>query len=132
MFLPNNFTGPLNSRCLVGNPGDGNFTNTLFGYGVGGGSGMNNFTAYDRAIRTPQPVIVATWLKATDNTTFGSSLGWADTQVMCIKSNITQPGSRNITEAEADKAAGAPGRIRGLGRGMFAVVGLTVYISLLL
>lgn len=62
--------------------------------------------------------------------TYGRSFSWADTSVMCIKADNTQPRSRIITEAEADKAAGVPGRIEGLGRGIFTVFGLNGLMSL--
>lgn len=73
------------------------------------------------------------WLKATTNDTVsGSGNGWADTQVMCFNANNTQPGSRNLSEAEADKTAGVWGRTEGLGKGTFVFVGLMIVLSFVL
>ena len=72
-----------------------------------------NHKYYDQAIRTPHPVIVAVWLKATDDDLDdqeNDQPGWADTRLFCIPANQTEPGSRNLTVANR-AAGGAAGRL---------------------
>jgi hypothetical protein len=59
---------------------------------------------YDNTVRSPQPVFVAAWLKATSNDTSVATGGWADSRVFCIPTKETELGSRTL--ADADKAAG--------------------------
>jgi hypothetical protein len=59
---------------------------------------------YDNTVRSPQPVFVAAWLKATSNDTSVTTGGWSDSMVFCIPTKETEPGSRTL--ADADKAAG--------------------------
>lgn len=136
-FLPNNLTGPLYPQCPIANPADSNSTDgyrAFFGFGSSiGDQDIDNFTIYDQVITSHLPVFVTMWLKSTSNaSTTGELLtpgGWADTQVMCIPANQTQPGSRNFTEAEKTQA-GAAGKVTGAGMGMIGVVSLTVLFGL--
>ena len=134
-FLPNNFTGNPNPVCPITNPGDSNSTDgyrAFFGWGAQAETKLDNYTIYDMAITSHMPVFVATWLKNASNATGSYSLtpgsGWADTQIMCIPANETQPGSRNSTEAQA----GAAEKISGIGVWVFGVAGLTVLFGLIL
>jgi len=133
-FLTNNFTGPTYPYCLnPTNPGQSNAENqSFFSWGTGSTKGLTNYSNYDPTIRIPQPLIVATWLKAVtnSNTVDQPAQGnWADTRLLCIPGNVTTPGSRNITEA--DKAAGAA-KIGSLNSQMAFVVALTVGLGLIL
>lgn len=129
-FMPNNFSEPMPTSpgCGYFNVGDSNSTRGFFSWSGSLGTSKGNFTAYDAAIRFPQPIFVAAWLKDTTN---GSSYSydtgsppWSDTRVMCIPGNTTVAGSRNITEADA--AANDVEKIRS---NLFAVVGLAVFIG---
>ena len=137
-FLPNNFTG-LNrtGACPLVNPGDSNSTDghrSFFSFGTSIGSqATDNFTIYDQVITSYLPVFVAMWLKSTSNSS--SSTGetfspgaWADTQIMCISANDTQPGSRNFTEAQSTQNAG--GKVT-VGTGLVGIVGLAVLLGLI-
>jgi len=127
-FMPSNFSEPrpTSSGCNYANPGDSNATSGGF-FSWSDSSGTE--TAYYDAIRFPQPIFIAAWLKDTSN---GSSFTyntddttWSDTRVMCIPGNTTMAGSRNITEAE--KAANAAGKA---GPCLFAVVGFAVLVGI--
>ena len=63
--------------------------------------GPDNFTSYDRELRNPLPLVIATWLKEDNSSAiiWNQGYNFAGTQVVCIPANITTPGSRNITEA---------------------------------
>jgi hypothetical protein len=136
-FLPNNFTGYPNPVCPITNPGDSNVTDghrSFFSWGSPE-TQPDNHTIYDMAVTSHVPVFVATWLKNASNATGLQELtpgsGWADTQIMCIPANETQPGSRNFTEAESTQT-GAAVKVNGLGMGVLGVFGLTVLFGLFL
>jgi hypothetical protein len=100
-FLSGNFTGPTSPPVCSDptNPGNSNETNrAFFAWGDIASTAPDNFTIYDEAIKTPLPLIVATWLK--DSGSQGEEgNGWADTKLMCIPGNVTEPGSRTLAEA---------------------------------
>jgi hypothetical protein len=136
-FLPNNFTGYPDSACPTVNVGDSNATighRAFFSWGDIEETGPDNYTIYDKTVTSHVPVFVATWLKDVSNGTSSVSSsgggGWADTQIMCIPANDTQPGSRNLTEAQKTQT-GAAGKIYGMGMKIFGVVGLTVLFGVL-
>ena len=64
---------------------------------------LDNFTYYDKALRTPQPVITTYWLKGGSEDR-SSGEGWADTKLFCINTNKTEPGSRSLDEAKKASA----------------------------
>jgi hypothetical protein len=100
-FLPGNFTGPTSPAVCSDptNPGNSNETNrAFFAWGDIASTALDNFTIYDEAIKTPLPLIVATWLKESGIQEEGGN-GWADTKLMCIPGNVTEPGSRTLAEA---------------------------------
>jgi hypothetical protein len=137
-FLPNNFTGDPKPICPITNPGDSNSTDghrAFFGWGALAETKPDNYTIYDIAVTSHMPVFVATWLKNASNTAGSYTLtpgsGWADTQIMCIPANETQPGSRNFTEAQSTQT-GAAEKISGMGVWAFGVASLTVLFGLFL
>lgn len=74
------------------------------------------------------PVITAYWLKGLDgNQGFVSPGSWAHTDLFCIHSNNTMPGSRSVKEA--DDASGA-GRAGSLSVGMVFLIVLSSYLNL--
>ena len=88
-----------------------------------------NFTYYDRAIRTPTPIIVATWLKPENGSgnaigvsSSGNSGGWADTRLLCVPGNKAEPGSRSVETADqAASSASSSGNPTGIGTGTAAM-----------
>lgn len=78
----------------------------------------------------PQPIVVAAFLKNARNGSMravGSSTGaWADARLLCLPGNTTEPGSRNITQAQKDNGVGK----EGVTMGMFAVILLTALFGL--
>jgi hypothetical protein len=136
-FLPNNFTGYPKPACPIANPGDSNVTDGHRPFFSWGSSieeqTPDNYTIYDKVVTSHIPVFVATWLKATSNnssTGVPSTGGWADTQIMCIPANETQPGSRNITEVEKAQSSGAARNVIGIGMKVLGVVGSAVLFGL--
>lgn len=115
-FLAPNFTTPVEAHdnCTRVNPGDSDAMNRAF-------TGLqydieplpfDNFTYYDEALRTPQPVLTTYWLKGgseSHNSAGNHGEGWADTKLFCINTNNTEPGSRTLDDA---KKALAPGSMR--------------------
>ena len=72
------------------------------------------------------PIITAYWLKGTSgNQGIVSPGSWAQTDLFCIHTNDTVPGSRTIKEA--DNASGA-GQAGSLSVGMLFLVGLSSYL----
>ncbi|KAL2073538.1 hypothetical protein VTL71DRAFT_10864 [Oculimacula yallundae] len=70
--------------------------------------GPNNFTTYDEALRNPQPLIVATWLKEKpDRIDWQQGYNFVDTKLVCIPANATTPNSRTVAEALKTGAASA-------------------------
>jgi hypothetical protein len=136
-FLPNDFSSPTSARCLPDNLGNSNASaDAFFGWGKEA-TDLDNFTHYDQAIRTPHPVIVAVWLKATSGSTSEAEeaakmreVGWADTRLFCVPANETTPGSRNLTVA--NRAAGAAGTIQIFTKGTITAVALPVLLGLVL
>jgi hypothetical protein len=110
------------------NPGNSNETNRAFFVWVDIASTTpDNFTIYDEAIKTPLPLIVATWLK--DSVSQGEEgNGWADTKLMCIPENVTEPGSRTLAEATKGGAI----RLGPLSGQLGWVVGLSLVLGLVL
>jgi hypothetical protein len=132
-FLAPNFTTPVVPRnnCTSVNPGDSDATNRAFPslqYDVKD-IPFDNYTYYDEAIRTPQPVITTYWLKggSEDQNSAGNyGAGWADTKLFCINTNNAQPGSRTLDEA---KKASAPER---MGLRLLVLVGLSIVWQVML
>jgi len=104
--LPKNFNQSQSMEACQGNPGNSDVTSAGFpNWGNLSATGPNDFTAYDAAIKFPQPLFVMMWLKDTTN---GSGLQissasppWWDIRIMCLPGNTTVAGSRNITDAVA-------------------------------
>jgi len=128
-FLPRNFTQVTN-KCNI-NPGNSDSkSRAFFSWSVGPSTDIDNFTAYDEAIRFPLPLFTAVWLKDTSNGTNShvySSPSWSDTRILCLPGNTTVAGSRNITVADA--AANDAGRT---GVSLLGVVGLAGLVALCL
>ena len=126
-FLPGNFTGPTSPPVCSDptNPGNSNETNpAFFSWGDIASTAPDNFTIYDEAIKTPLPLIVATWLK--DSGSQGEEgNGWADTKLMCIPGNVTEPGSRTLAEATKGGAI----RLGPLSGQLRWVVGLSLVLG---
>ena len=81
----------------------------FFGWAKDANSQLD-FRDYDQAVRTPHPVIVAVWLKATDNELDdpkNDPKGWADTRLFCIPANNTRAGSRTLAAANRSAQGGA-------------------------
>lgn len=74
-------------------------------------------------------MVVSLWLKSGGGSqgVVGEEGAWADTQLLCIPGNQTQPGSRTIEEA--DRASGA-GRVGSLWSGLAVGVALGVWSGL--
>ena len=131
--------------CPITNPGDSNTMSghrAFFGW-AGAETQPDNFSLYDMAVTSHVPLFVATWLKSTGNTTAGpSGVGWADTQILCIPANQTQPGSRSVAGTQTAQTSqtsqtpqtthkGTAVKIGGMGNvGVFGGVGLTILFGL--
>lgn len=131
-FMPRNFTGNTSPVCTpVINPGETNSTSRSFFSWAHGSTASDNYTFYDEVLLHPQPIIVAAFLKDARNRStqvVGSSTGaWSDTRLLCLPGNTTEPGSRNITQAQRNNGVGR-GRMT---MGMFAVVALTALVGLI-
>lgn len=130
-FLANNFSteGTSSRRCIPTNETGHPF----FGWAKEPNP-RADFSDYDQAIRTPHPMIVTVWLKATDHDLDDpkrDSPGWADTKLFCIPANNTVPGSRNLTVA--NRAAGGGGLRFSLQWGSLgAALGVAIAFSTLL
>ncbi|KAN0112634.1 hypothetical protein V8E51_005585 [Hyaloscypha variabilis] len=158
-FLPASFSSTPNPGACQGvNPGDSNAANLSFFGWSDGTAAPDNFTYYDRAIRSPTPFLVAMWLKPANGSgnaigvsSSGSSGAWADTQLLCIPGNKTEPGSRSIETADqaAPSASSTPtgtgtgtgakpttskpsdaGRLQGFSSGMALLVALVFCLAL--
>ncbi len=53
---------------------------------------------------------------------------WSDQRLLCISANVTEPGSRNLTQVEKDSGAGRE-EVRWALMGM---VGVSVLVGLVL
>jgi len=109
-WLSRNFTPPRTAGgCPPQNPGDSNGTSgSFFSWSTTiRGSATDNYTEYDHAILYPQPLFVSVWLKETNSS--GELPRWSDTRIMCIPGNVTEPGSRSATQAQADSGSGKMG-----------------------
>ncbi len=128
-FLHNNFTTPT-PVCSNSDPnfniGSTNATESgFFAWSADRQTKSGNFTYYDNAIRSPLPLIVATWAKT--GVEVGAT-GWQDTRVMCIPpANTTMSGSRTLAEADKDAGVNAAGRM-STGFGGLVVVGLGMLV----
>ncbi|KAG4441558.1 hypothetical protein IFR05_002943 [Cadophora sp. M221] len=91
-------------------------------------NGPNNFTSYDKALRNPLPMIVATWLKEDHSKRVKWEQGpsFVGTKLICIPANVSSPGSRTLAEA---LKSDSPARSRG---GMIVVGMLSLAIGLVL
>jgi len=100
----------------------------------------DDFTMYDSAIRRPQPVFVAAWLKAASNETSVASGGWHDSRVFCIPIKEAEPGSRTLADADKEagvtapsatstKPSGAAGRSEGIATIWLASVAIVVALT---
>lgn len=122
------FLSPFNASetCPVTNPGDTNATNAALHFSWGR-NGKSMLDAYNHAIQASQPIIMALWLRPTNDSS-AKNLPWAHTQVMCIKANNVAPGSSK--GAAVIKNNGVA--VRAGARGAFVFVGLAVLISIVL
>ncbi|PVH83789.1 hypothetical protein DL98DRAFT_512943 [Cadophora sp. DSE1049] len=87
--------------------------------------GPSNFTAYDRELRNPLPLVIATWLKHDDSGAiiWNQGRNFAGTKVICIPANATTPGSRNIAEA---RKSGGTARVPGLRRVLVGALSILI------
>lgn len=123
-FLPNDFstTGMSSRRCVPKNETGHPF----FGWAKEANS-QTDYRDYDQAIRTPHPVIVAVWLKATDGELDDpkhDQKGWADTRLFCIPANNTRSGSRTL--ANANRSA------HGAAVGNYEIKATSVFLGLVI
>lgn len=92
-----------------------------------------NWTLYDREVLNALPVLTVTWLKNTSASAgnggvVDGSARWNDQRLVCISANVTETGSRNLTQVERDSGVGR----RGASWALMGVVGLSVVVGLVL
>lgn len=68
---------------------------------------------------------------ATGEVSGNGTTNWADTRFLCLPGNVTQPGSRDVADANANKSSTSGAVRRGNGGGSAAWVGGVVVASVL-